>query len=180
MQRPRPSLQPLTIFMRAGLSTAAVALVLVLAGMFYFGSLRDTPSVSAEYAALEQDWQEFELQRATGTISTTQLLDLTRRTNEFLKKLDSEPAAQPVVDLARVEDLVTRQKEVVKRAMKFREEKRQEMAQAAMDLKAIEKHKENWQKAVKAERQAREELNQEEIGNALHLARTRRERSESE
>jgi type III secretion system (T3SS) protein YscO len=70
---------------------------------------------------------------------------------------------------------IERQKEVVKRAMKVREEKRQEMAQAAMDLKAIEKHKENWQKAVKAERQAREELNQEEIGNALHLARTRRE-----
>jgi hypothetical protein len=75
---------------------------------------------------------------------------------------------------------IERQKEAVKRAMKVREEKRQEMAQAAMDLKAIEKHKENWQKGVKAERQAREELNQEEIGNALHLARTRRERSENE
>jgi hypothetical protein len=75
---------------------------------------------------------------------------------------------------------IERQKEVVKRAKKVMEEKRQEMAQAAMDLKAIEKHKENWQKAVKAERQAREELNQEEIGNALHLARTRRQQSESE
>jgi len=75
---------------------------------------------------------------------------------------------------------IERQKEVVKRAKKVMEEKRQEMAQAAMDLKAIEKHKENWQKQVKAERQAREEMNQEEIGNALHLARTRREQSESE
>jgi YscO-like protein len=72
---------------------------------------------------------------------------------------------------------IERQKEVVKRAKKVMEEKRQEMAQAAMDLKAIEKHKENWQKQVKAERQAREEMNQEEIGNALHLARTRREQS---
>ncbi|HVE84482.1 MAG TPA: flagellar assembly protein FliH [Myxococcales bacterium] len=70
---------------------------------------------------------------------------------------------------------IERQKEVVKRAKKAMEEKRQEMAQAAMDLKAIEKHKEKWEKEVKAARQAREELVQEEIGNALHLARTRRE-----
>lgn len=68
---------------------------------------------------------------------------------------------------------IERQKEVVKRAKKAMEEKRQEMAQAAMDLKAIEKHKEKWLKEVKAARQAREELAQEEIGNALHLARTR-------
>lgn len=73
---------------------------------------------------------------------------------------------------------IERQKEVVKRAKKFMEEKRQEMAQAAMDLKAIEKHKEKWQKEVKAARAAREELTQEEIGNALHLARTRREKAE--
>lgn len=73
---------------------------------------------------------------------------------------------------------IERQKEVVKRAKKAMEEKRQEMAQAAMDLKAIEKHKEKWQKEIKAARQAREELNQEEIGNALHLARTRREQAE--
>lgn len=70
---------------------------------------------------------------------------------------------------------IERQKEVVKRAKRAMEEKRQEMAQAAMDLKAIEKHKEKWQKDVKAARDAREELVQEEIGNALHLARTRRE-----
>jgi type III secretion system (T3SS) protein YscO len=75
---------------------------------------------------------------------------------------------------------IERQKEVVKRAKRTMEEKRQEMAQAAMDLKAIEKHKENWQKAVRAERAAREELNQEEIGNTLHLARTRRAQSEGE
>jgi len=68
---------------------------------------------------------------------------------------------------------IERQKEVVKRAKKAMEEKRQEMAQAAMDLKAIEKHKEKWQKEVRVARDAREDLAQEEIGNALHLARTR-------
>jgi hypothetical protein len=68
---------------------------------------------------------------------------------------------------------IERQKEVVKRAQRVQEEKRLEMVQAAMDLKAIEKHKEKWQKEVKAARDAREELVQEEIGNALHLARSR-------
>ena len=70
---------------------------------------------------------------------------------------------------------IERQKEVVKRAKKVQEEKRQEMAQAAMDLKAIEKHKEKWAKEVKDARAAREELTQEEIGNTLHLARTRKQ-----
>lgn len=70
---------------------------------------------------------------------------------------------------------IERQKEIVKQAKKVQEERRQEMAQAAMDLKAIEKHKEKWQKQVKMERAAREEMVQEEIGNALHLARSRRQ-----
>ncbi len=66
------------------------------------------------------------------------------------------------------------QKEAVKAAERFVEEKRQEMAEAAKELKAIEKHKENWQKQVRAEREMREELAQEEIGNALHLMRSRK------
>jgi hypothetical protein len=55
------------------------------------------------------------------------------------------------------------------------EVKRAEMADAAKEKKAIEKHKDNWKKEVKKERDAKEELNQEEIGNALHLARMRKE-----
>ena len=68
---------------------------------------------------------------------------------------------------------IERQKEAVKAAERFVEEKRLEMAEAAKELKAIEKHKENWAKEVKRERDMREEMAQEEIGNALHLARTR-------
>lgn len=69
---------------------------------------------------------------------------------------------------------IERQKEVVKAAEKKVETRRMEMAEAAKEKKAIEKHKENWQKDVKKAREAREDLAQEEIGNALHLARTRK------
>jgi flagellar export protein FliJ len=69
---------------------------------------------------------------------------------------------------------IERQKETVKVAERFVENKRREMAEAAKELKAIEKHKETWQKQVKAERQQREELTQEEIGSALFQARQRK------
>lgn len=69
---------------------------------------------------------------------------------------------------------IDQQVEAVKAAELVVEQKRQEMAEAAKELKAIEKHKETWLKQVKKERDAREELTQEEIGNALHLMRSRK------
>jgi hypothetical protein len=72
---------------------------------------------------------------------------------------------------------IERQKEAVRQAEQALEVKRLEMADAAKEKKAIEKHKDNWKKEVKKERQAKEEMNQEEIGNALHLQRTRKEQS---
>ena len=68
---------------------------------------------------------------------------------------------------------IERQKEAVRQAEALVEVRRAEMADAAKEKKAIEKHKDNWKAEVKKERQAREELNQEEIGNTLHLQRTR-------
>ena len=68
---------------------------------------------------------------------------------------------------------IERQKEAVRQAEKELEVKRFEMAEAAKDKKAIEKHKDTWKKEVRKELQAKEEMNQEEIGNALHLARSR-------
>jgi flagellar export protein FliJ len=70
---------------------------------------------------------------------------------------------------------IDRQKETVRQAEKVVEQRRAEMADAAKDKKAIEKHKDTWTKEVHKERQAREELNQEEVGNALYLARTRKQ-----
>ena len=69
---------------------------------------------------------------------------------------------------------IERQKEAVKEAEKLLEQRRVEMAEAAKEKKAIEKHKENWAKAVKYERQQKEDLAGEEIGNTLHLQRTRK------
>jgi flagellar export protein FliJ len=68
---------------------------------------------------------------------------------------------------------IERQKDVVVQAEKAVEQRRFEMAEAAKEKKAIEKHKETWAKQVRAERMAKEEMNQEEIGNTLHLQRTR-------
>jgi flagellar export protein FliJ len=68
---------------------------------------------------------------------------------------------------------IERQKESVRQAEALVEQRRLEMADAAKEKKAIEKHNDNWKKEVRKERQAKEEMNQEEIGNTLHLARTR-------
>lgn len=68
---------------------------------------------------------------------------------------------------------IERQKDSVKRAEKLVDVRRAEMAEAAKEKKAIEKHKENWRTQVRKERDAREDLATEEIGNALHLQRTR-------
>jgi hypothetical protein len=63
----------------------------------------------------------------------------------------------------------------VKAAERVKEQRRLEMAEAAKEKKAIEKHKEKWVKEVKHEREMREEIVGEEIGNALFLARTRKD-----
>jgi flagellar export protein FliJ len=68
---------------------------------------------------------------------------------------------------------IDRQKEAVRQAQGVVEQRRAEMAEAAKEKKAIEKHKEGFVKQVKAERAQKEEMSQEEIGNTLHLKRTR-------
>ena len=78
-------------------------------------------------------------------------------------------------DEAQVALEIERQKEVVRQAAKALEQRRVEMAEAAKDKKAIEKHKDTWTKEVRKEMQTKEEMNQEEIGNALHLARSRKQ-----
>lgn len=86
--------------------------------------------------------------------------------NRFEERLKDEEASVALE--------IENQKEVVKQAEANLEQKRIDMAEAAKELKAIEKHKENWAKEVKALRDKREEMTQEEIGNALHLAKTRK------
>jgi flagellar export protein FliJ len=75
---------------------------------------------------------------------------------------------------AQVAQEIDRQKERVERAAREVEVKRHEMGEAAKELTAIERHKENWTNQLRLKMQAREELSQEEVGNALHLMRTRK------
>lgn len=86
--------------------------------------------------------------------------------NRFEERLKDEEA-QLALD-------IEGQKEAVKAAEAVVEQRRAEMAEAAKELKAIEKHKEGWQTQLKKEREAREDLAQEEIGNTLHLMRSRK------
>ena len=87
--------------------------------------------------------------------------------NRFEERLKDEEAA--------VQLDIENQKEIVKQAESLVEQRRNEMAEAAKELKAIEKHRENWAKEVKALRDKREEMSQEEIGQALHLAKQRKQ-----
>ena len=87
--------------------------------------------------------------------------------NRFEQKLKDDEA-QVGLD-------IERQKETVRQAELLVETRRMEMAEAAKDKKAIEKHKDSWKKEVKKVAQDREDMQTEEIGNALHLARSRKQ-----
>ena len=76
-----------------------------------------------------------------------------------------------------VAEQIELQKIKVAEAEAFAEVKRAALAEAAKEVKAIEKHKEKFLKQVKAEREAREEMVGDEIGNALFMARQRKERA---
>ena len=140
---------------------------------------------SAAVRALEQEKQTLAgmekdlLRRKTERKSkvTAFLQDVTKKgggisgfqqMNRFENRLKDEEA-QVALELERPKDVLVQ-------AEKLLEQRRQEMAEAATEKKAIEKHKETWAKQVKYERQQKEEMNQEEIGNALHLRRTRAEK----
>ena len=86
--------------------------------------------------------------------------------NRFEERLKDEEA-QVALEIEQQKDCVAQAEALV-------EQRRMEMAEAAKELKAIEKHKENWTAERKKERQAREDLVQEEIGNTLHLMRSRK------
>jgi len=76
---------------------------------------------------------------------------------------------------AEVAQQIENQKQVVAEAEAEAERKRAALAEAAKEVTAIEKHKALVLKQVKAEREAREEMAGEEIGNALFLARQRKQ-----
>lgn len=110
-----------------------------------------------------------------------------RKVQEYLKQVMKDGAgAGAFTAMNRFEDRlkneeaqvqleIDAQKLKVKEAEGHVEVCRAEMAEAAKEKKAIEKHKDNWKTEVRKEREAREDLAQEEIGNTLHLQRSRRQ-----
>ncbi len=114
----------------------------------------------AERKAKVQAYMEEVMKRGVYATGMTQM-------NRFEQKLKDDEA-QVGLD-------IERQKEAVRQAELLVETRRFEMAEAAKDKKAIEKHKETWTKETRKIRQDKEEMNQEEIGNALHLARSRKQ-----
>jgi flagellar biosynthesis chaperone FliJ len=113
-----------------------------------------------ERKAKVQTYMEEVMKRGVYATGMTQM-------NRFEQKLKD--------DEAQVGLEIERQKETVRQAELLVETRRMEMAEAAKDKKAIEKHKDTWKKEVKKVQQDREDMQQEEIGNALHLARTRKQ-----
>lgn len=86
-----------------------------------------------------------------------------RRGKDFLKSLDFE--------IEKAQERLEEQKQNVRRAEKFVEQRRNELVEATKEFQAIEKHKEKWIATVKKEMEAAEQNEQEEIGNVLFLQR---------
>jgi flagellar export protein FliJ len=80
-----------------------------------------------------------------------------------------------IAEEVELQERIQRQQQRVAEAEAKAECKRKALAEAAKAVKSIEKHKEKFLKRKKAEREAREDLAGEEIGNALFLARQRKE-----
>jgi hypothetical protein len=100
----------MTLAFRTALSAAVVVLAIGIAGLAMLTS-QDQPSVSAEFAALEQEWEAIEEQYAAGeTVPPTVLVEVTRKTNDLAEKLNDQPAA-PVT--GQLQDIIERQKEIV-------------------------------------------------------------------
>ena len=86
-----------------------------------------------------------------------------RMGKDHLKSLDFE--------IKKAEERLERQREKVKEAELFVEQRRTELLEKTKDFQAIEKHKQKWAENLKKEIDTAEQNEQEEIGNFLFLAR---------
>jgi len=86
-----------------------------------------------------------------------------RMGKDHVKSLDFE--------IQKAEQRLQQQREKVKEAELFLEQRRMELIEKTKDFQAIEKHKEKWAENLKKEIETAEQNEQEEIGNVLFLAR---------
>jgi hypothetical protein len=92
-----------------------------------------------------------------------------RMGKDHLKSLDFE--------IKKAEEKLERQREKVKEAELFVEQRRTELLEKTKDFQAIDKHKEKWKENIKKEIETAEQNEQEEIGNVLFVARKIKESS---
>jgi hypothetical protein len=92
-----------------------------------------------------------------------------RMGKDHLKSLDFE--------IKKAEEKLAEQRDNVKKAELFLEQRRSELIEKTKDFQAIEKHKEKWAENLKKEMDYAEQNEQEEIGNVLFLARKVKESS---
>jgi hypothetical protein len=101
----------MALMFRTSLSAAVLVLAVAVAGAAYLTLQSEPRSVSAEFAALEEDLDELEeLAASGGVIPHTEIVELTRRTAELVEKLNEQPAA-PIA--AQIPEIIERQKDVV-------------------------------------------------------------------
>jgi len=90
-----------------------------------------------------------------------------RMGKDHLKSLDFE--------IIKAEEKLEQQRERVKEAEAFLEQRRSELIEKTKDFQAIEKHKEKWAQNLKKEIEAAEQNEQEEVGNVLFVQRKLRD-----
>jgi flagellar export protein FliJ len=90
-------------------------------------------------------------------------VDKIRMGKDHLKSLDFE--------IKKAEERLEQQRQNVREAEAFVEQRRSELIEKTKDYQAIEKHKEKWAENIKKELETAEQNEQEEIGNVLFLAR---------
>jgi hypothetical protein len=137
-----PHMQPVpragAFVLQRGLSFAVVLIAIAVAGFAYLASQPNPQSVNAEFALLEQDLRAIEAQAAAGNISAAEIIDLSKRTNDLVGRLDTE---SPLAE--KLPAIIERQKEVVTlaasdgRAPSLLMEAQQELTQAEAIVKDL-------------------------------------------
>jgi hypothetical protein len=107
----RPVARPMggVMALRAGMSMAAVALIIAVGAFVYSISLNETPASNAQLAQLEKDLADLQRDHEqNGVIDKTQLQNVTAKINELVQQ--SEPAPAVVEKLP---ELISKQRQVV-------------------------------------------------------------------
>ena len=127
---------PMTLMFRTALSAAVVVLAFAVAGLTYLTLQPESDSVGAQIASLEHQLDELEEQTAAGqVVSPTVLIELTRKTNELVEKLNDQPSTPLTASLP---DIIERQRDVVTAAVVDSPAAAPELMQAQAQLNQVE------------------------------------------